>query len=59
MKRTEVKRIDIFYLVLVVLVELTLVVTIIAVNNATRDRDPYNVIDTETVSTSTRFPISE
>lgn len=57
MKRTEVKRIDIFYLVLVVLVEITLVVTIIAVNNAEQSYTPYQVIDTETVSTSTRGPL--
>jgi len=57
MKRTEVKKIDIFYLVLVVLVEITLVATIIAVNNAEQSRGPYHVIDTETVSTVTRSPL--
>ena len=59
MTRTEVKKVDLFYLLLVVLVELTLVATIIAVNNSEGPREPYKVIDTETVSTVTRSPITE
>lgn len=59
MKRTEVKKVDIFYLFLVVLVELTLVATIITVSRAEAPREPYHVIDTETVSTVTRSPVTE
>ena len=57
MKRTEVKQIDIFYLVLVLLVEVSLVITIVSVHTAEIPKG-YNVIDTETVSTVSRKPLN-